>query len=45
MLYVVSELLEGEEFRDRLHQGQLPPRKVIEYAQQIVSGLSAAHER
>src|SRR2546429_2383953 len=43
--YIVSELLEGEELRDRLHQGQLPPRKVIDYAQQIVSGLAAAHEK
>src|SRR2546421_1180597 len=43
--YIVSELLEGEELRDRLDQGQLPLRKVTEYAQQIVSGLSAAHEK
>src|SRR6266571_689626 len=26
--YIVSELLEGEELRDRLDQGQLPQRKV-----------------
>src|SRR6202165_1699687 len=43
--YIVSELLEGEELRDRLNQGQLPLRKVIDYAQQIVSGLAAAHEK
>src|SRR5437763_9862561 len=43
--YIVSELLEGEELRDRLDQGQLPLRKVIDYAQQIVSGLAAAHEK
>jgi len=43
--YIVSELLEGEELRDRLNQGQLPLRKVIDYAQQIISGLAAAHEK
>ncbi len=45
IVYVVSELLEGEELRDRLDQGQIPPRKLIDYAQQIVRGLSAAHEK
>ncbi len=43
--FIVSELLEGEELRDRLDDGPLPIRKTIDYAQQIVSGLSAAHER
>ncbi|MGQ0762510.1 MAG: protein kinase domain-containing protein [Acidobacteriota bacterium] len=41
--YIVSELLEGEELRDRLNQGPIPLRRVIDFAQQIVSGLSAAH--
>ncbi len=45
VLYVVSELLEGEELRQRLDEGAIPLRKVTEYAQQIVSGLSAAHEK
>ncbi len=45
VLYVVSELLEGEELRQRLDEGSIPLRKVTEYAQQIVSGLSAAHEK
>jgi len=45
VLYVVSELLEGEELRARLDEGSIPLRKVTEYAQQIVSGLSAAHEK
>src|SRR5262249_29275961 len=45
VLYVVSELLEGEELRQRLGEGPIPLRKVTEYAQQIVSGLSAAHEK
>src|SRR6478735_8252963 len=41
--YIVAELLEGEELRDRLDHGSIPLRKVIDYAQQIVSGLEAAH--
>jgi eukaryotic-like serine/threonine-protein kinase len=43
--FIVSELLEGEELRDRLDDGTIPLRKATEYAQQIVSGLSAAHEK
>jgi serine/threonine protein kinase len=43
--YIVSELLEGEELRDQLNEGPLPQRKAIDYARQIASGLSAAHER
>jgi len=43
--FIVAELLEGEELRVRLDEGAIPLRKVTEYAQQIVSGLSAAHER
>jgi serine/threonine protein kinase/WD40 repeat protein len=41
--YIVTELLEGEELRDRLDHGGIPLRKVSEYAQQIVNGLEAAH--
>ncbi len=33
------------ELRERLDEGAIPLRKVTEYAQQIVSGLSAAHEK
>jgi len=43
--YIVSELLDGEELRQLLDHGAIPLRKVIDYAQQIVSGLSAAHEK
>src|SRR4029079_2355988 len=43
--FIVTELLEGEELRERLNQGPIPVRKVTDYAQQIISGLSAAHER
>src|ERR1700678_2751187 len=43
--YVVSELLEGETFRDRLRNGPLSCRKAIEYALQMASGLAAAHDK
>jgi serine/threonine protein kinase/Tol biopolymer transport system component len=43
--FIVSELLDGEELRQRLDEGPIPLRKAVEYAQQIVSGLSAAHEK
>ncbi|MEO6333942.1 MAG: protein kinase [Pyrinomonadaceae bacterium] len=43
--FIVAELLDGEELRDRLNEGPIPLRKTIDYAQQIVSGLSAAHEK
>lgn len=43
--FIVEELLEGEELRERLNDGAISQRKAIEYAGQIVSGLSAAHER
>src|SRR5947209_16102174 len=43
--YIVSELLEGEELREHLNDGAIPQRRAIEYAQQIVAGLSAAHEK
>lgn len=43
--YIVSELLEGEELRERLNNGSIPLRRIIDFAQQIVSGLCAAHEK
>src|SRR5215203_818978 len=43
--FVVSELLVGGELRDLLNEGPIPIRKTLDYAQQIVSGLAAAHER
>ena len=42
---IVAELLEGEELRAQLNQGALPVRQALDYAQQITSGLSAAHEK
>lgn len=43
--YIVSELLEGETLRDRLRSGAIPLKKTIDYAQQIVRGLAAAHAK
>ncbi len=43
--YLVAELLDSEELRAPLTQGALPVRKAIDYAQQIVAGLAAAHEK
>ena len=43
--YVVSELLEGESLKDRLHDGAITQRKVIDYAVQVAHGLAAAHEK
>jgi len=43
--FIVAELLEGEELRDLLNGGAIPQRKAIDYAQQIASGLAAAHSR
>jgi eukaryotic-like serine/threonine-protein kinase len=41
--FIVAELLEGAELRAQLQDGALPVRTVIEYAQQIAAGLTAAH--
>jgi eukaryotic-like serine/threonine-protein kinase len=43
--YAVMELLDGETLRQRLGNGALPPRKVLDYGVQIANGLAAAHER
>jgi eukaryotic-like serine/threonine-protein kinase len=43
--YIVCELLEGKTLRQRLNEGPLTTRQVLDYAQQIVQGLIAAHER
>jgi Tol biopolymer transport system component len=42
---MVAELLEGEGLREQLNDGALSQRKVIDYAQQIASGLAAAHAK
>jgi len=43
--YAAMELLEGEPLRDRLEAGAIPVRRAIDYAQQMATGLAAAHER
>src|SRR5215470_302189 len=43
--YLVAELLQGEELRHQLKGTAKSERKAIDYAQQIVHGLAAAHER
>ncbi|HEY1435030.1 MAG TPA: serine/threonine-protein kinase, partial [Thermoanaerobaculia bacterium] len=43
--YCVMELLEGETLRDRLEAAAIPPRKAVEYSQQVLRGLAAAHDR
>jgi Tol biopolymer transport system component len=43
--YLVTELLEGQTLRERLQQGEIPVRKVVEFALQTVRGLAAAHDR
>ena len=43
--FIVTELLEGEDLRQQLNHGALPPRRAIEYAQQIARGLAATHAR
>ena len=44
-VFAVCELLEGETLRERIAQGALPARKVIEYGVQVARGLAAAHEK
>jgi serine/threonine protein kinase len=43
--FIVTELLEGDVLRAQFDDGALPVRKAIDYAQQIASGLAAAHEK
>ncbi len=43
--YIVSELLEGETLRAAINRGALSPRRAIEYATQIASGLADPHDK
>ena len=43
--YLVAELLEGKTLRERLNEGVLPQRKVIEYSTKVANGLAAAHDK
>ncbi len=44
-VFAVTELLEGQTFRERLDTGSLPTRKAIDCAIQVATGLAAAHEK
>ncbi len=41
--YIVSELLEGKNLRDRMNQGRIPVNEAGNYALQTAQGLTAAH--
>src|SRR5262245_22724522 len=43
--FIVSELLEGQTLRERLHGGAISVRKVLGYGAAIARGLAAAHEK
>src|SRR5579863_10525628 len=43
--YIVSELLEGRDLRQRLVEGVIPVREAADYALQIAHALAAAHDR
>ena len=43
--YIVSELLEGQNLRQRLLAGSIPARESADYALQVAHGLTAAHDR
>ncbi len=43
--YLVTELLEGVTLRQRLASGAIPEARAIEYGDQIVQGLAAAHDK
>jgi serine/threonine protein kinase len=41
--YIVMELLEGENLRQRIRQGVIPERQSIIFARQLAAALAAAH--
>ena len=43
--YSVTELLEGQTLRQRLHEGPLPWRKAVEIGAAMADGLAAAHAK
>jgi eukaryotic-like serine/threonine-protein kinase len=43
--YAAMELLDGETLRARLDAGPIPQKQAVDYALQMVKGLSAVHEK
>src|SRR5579872_3820547 len=43
VVFIVSELVEGESLRDRIGRGQVPVRELLKIAVQIADGIAAAH--
>ncbi len=43
--YIVTELLEGQTLRQKLHEGPLTPTSAMQLGVQIAQGLAAAHGR
>ncbi len=44
-LYLVTELLDGETLRARIHRGKLPRQEALNFARMIAAGLAAAHAK
>ena len=42
--YMAMELLEGQDLRSRIRQGEVPPMEAVEIALQVADGLGFAHE-
>jgi eukaryotic-like serine/threonine-protein kinase len=45
VVYIVTELLQGETLREKLRSGPLRVHKALEYAPQLICGVAAAHEK
>ena len=44
LAYMAMELLEGQDLRARIRQGEIPPMEAVEIALQVADGLGFAHE-
>ena len=44
-VFLVMELVEGEDLSERLERGQIDQDEALEYARQFAEGLEAAHEQ
>jgi len=41
--FMVTELLRGGTLREKINAGPVPPKRAMDYAQQVANGLAAAH--